>query len=127
MIEQGLRSPATTLNRARRRVIEVFSRRGKTPRPDGMDCALCLWDKSSGTITFAGARRPLYLYRSKDMDLPELGKSVTKKEGIIVISGDKMSVGYEKHVSLEQDLFSELTFKVYPQDLLYICSDGYAD
>ncbi len=130
VIEQGLRSPAEILNETRKRVISIFSRSGEEPRPDGMDCALCLWDKRSNTLTFAGASRPLYLCRSEGADLSLFNNRAKVKEGIeevIIIHGDKMAVGYEAHVSLEKDLFSEITFQVYPGDMLYLCSDGYAD
>ncbi len=127
VIEQGLRSPAEILNEARKRVISVFSRSGEEPRPDGMDCALCLWDKRSNTLTFAGANRPLYLCRSEKINLSIFNGRAKEKEGVIIIQGDKMAVGYEPHVSLEKDLFSEITFQVYSGDMLYICTDGYLD
>lgn len=74
---------------------------------DGMDIALCVWDKKD-KLQFAGANNPLYLYRNGEL---------------IETKGDKQPIGrFENrkpfnthHVTLEKG------------DSIYLFSDGYAD
>ncbi len=130
VIERGLRSPATILTEARKRVIHIFTRGGEKPRTDGMDCALCLWDKATNIITFAGANRPLYICRANTIrpeEIPE--KAYVRKDfqQILIVRGDKMSIGYEEVPKDQKSTFSEVQIKVQPGDMLYLFSDGYVD
>jgi len=51
------------------------------PSDDGLDIALCLFDRETGGLTFSGARIPLMIVQN--------GK-------LRVIKGDKQSIGYKK-------------------------------
>ncbi len=125
VIEQRLHSPAAVLTEARKRITQIFSRGAQTPRPDGMDCALCLWDKTTSTLTFAGANRPLFLCRSQIPEPPITHQQIKQWEtfeNLFIIQGDKMSVSYEEHTS---KAFSEITFPIHAGDVVYLCSDGF--
>jgi len=81
-----------------------------TTTKDGMDLALCSYDKKTRTLEYAGAYNPLYLIRSGEVEQ---------------LKADKFAIGgyfedpdqkYTNHVlQLEKD------------DYIYIFSDGYAD
>lgn len=75
---------------------------------DGMDMAVCSFDKEKGTLLYSGANSPLYLVR----------------EGRLVhYSPDKMPVS----VHYRMDPFSLNTIELKKGDTFYIFSDGYAD
>ena len=77
---------------------------------DGMDVALCVFNKKSMTLDFAGANNPLYIIRDNE---------------IMIIKGDKMPVG--KYQEGEEKSFSSETIKVNHGDVIYSFSDGFAD
>lgn len=76
---------------------------------DGMDIALCCYDKANGTLEYAGANNPLWLVR---------------KGEIQEIKGDKLSIGLQ---SSDSSRFTNHIVKPEKGDTIYIFSDGYAD
>ncbi|NEN22139.1 SpoIIE family protein phosphatase [Cryomorpha ignava] len=76
---------------------------------DGMDMALCVYDKKAGTIDYAGAYSPLYLIRNKEL-------IIYKPNKIPIASPDAPSADYTSQ-----------RIKLEPNDMIYIFSDGYAD
>jgi len=76
---------------------------------DGMDIALCVYDKVNMEIAFAGANNPFYLVS---------GEELTE------IKGDKQPIGVYKG---DTKPFTSHTVKVKKGDCIYIASDGYAD
>lgn len=77
---------------------------------DGMDIALCTWDKKANTLEFAGAFNPMYLFRNGQLN---------------VIRGDRMPVG--TFVGEEVVSFNNFEMPVQEGDVVYIFSDGFAD
>lgn len=77
---------------------------------DGMDIALCSWNKEKQLLQFAGANNPLWLIRNGEL---------------IEIKGDKFPVG----IFLEEKMqnFTNHQLNVCEGDVIYIFSDGYAD
>lgn len=96
------------LNQLRGQVIKSLHQTGKSDEPrDGMEMAICIIDFSKMKLQFAGAFRPLYLIRDKD---------------IIELNGDNMPIGiYED----EESSFTnkEITFE--RDDVIYMFTDGY--
>ncbi|MEC5207115.1 SpoIIE family protein phosphatase [Vogesella urethralis] len=79
---------------------------------DGMDCAFCWYDYASHTLTFAGAKTPIFV-------LPPKGDEVD------VVDGNKKGVGY---VSTPLDYqWDNRTLKLKPGSRLYISTDGIID
>ncbi|MCF8459160.1 MAG: SpoIIE family protein phosphatase [Flavobacteriales bacterium] len=77
---------------------------------DGMDIALCSWNKNKNTLQFAGAYNPLYLFRDGEL---------------IEYRGDRFPVG--RFVGEESNSFKNHEIKVKKGDMLYIFSDGFSD
>ncbi|MCA1756708.1 MAG: SpoIIE family protein phosphatase [Bacteroidales bacterium] len=75
---------------------------------DGMDMSLCILERETGQLQFAGAFNPLWLVR--DGRLTEF-------------SADRMPVGYDMKLSL----FNTRETTVQEGDALYLLSDGYYD
>lgn len=77
---------------------------------DGMDIALCAWDKKKNTLEFAGAFNPMYLFRDGQLT---------------VLRGDRMPVG--TFVGEEVINFNNFEMPAKEGDVVYIFSDGFAD
>jgi serine phosphatase RsbU (regulator of sigma subunit) len=108
--ENNILQPSLILDGLRERVIVALSQQdGQDARKDGMDIALCVLDKSSGILEFAGANNPLYYVKDGEM---------------IEIKGDKMPVGYMPE---RNGPFTNHKIQLSTGDALYIFSDGFAD
>src|SRR5690606_35249817 len=90
-------------------VAALSQQKGEDARKDGMDIAICVLDKSTGELEFAGANNPLYYVKDGEM---------------IEIKGDKQPVGYMPE---REAPFSNYKVTLNEGDAIYIFSDGYAD
>ncbi|HAW50940.1 MAG TPA: hypothetical protein DCX54_01235 [Flavobacteriales bacterium] len=75
---------------------------------DGMDMALCCFNKKNFTLEYAGANNPLYLVR--DVELIEY-------------KADKQQIGNYS----DMNLFTNHVIQLKPGDRIYLMTDGYAD
>lgn len=102
-----LLSPAEILDVLRKRIINNFGDDDESLK-DGIDMALCCWDKQTKTLTYAGAMRPLL--------------HISKKE-IIQIKATRCPIGqYPKLFRFENHIVP-----VKKGDHIFIYSDGFAD
>ena len=108
---QGINDSAEILNRLNTGVIQTFSKDDdSTLVKDGMDVAFCVIDKENNILQYSGAFSNLYLVRDSK---------------IIEVKGDRYSVGMGNKA--EQQLFSSHYIPIYPDDMIYIFTDGYVD
>lgn len=77
---------------------------------DGMDLALCCYDKKTKVLQYAGAFNPLYLIRDGEINQ---------------IKADKFAIGtyYEDNTKK----YTNHTIQLQEKDYIYVFSDGYAD
>jgi PAS domain S-box-containing protein len=78
---------------------------------DGMDIALCAIDKTTRTITYAGANRPIWIIRNGNAMVEEI------KATIHAIGG----------FTSDNQHFNNHEIKLSPGDAFYTFTDGYAD
>jgi serine phosphatase RsbU (regulator of sigma subunit) len=117
-------SAGEILNYLRNNVIRSLHQTGKSgEQKDGMDISLCIIDKNSNQIEFAGANNPLYIVKSE--------KLKDKSEDLLAfdfqlleIKGDKMPIGI---YASEEKSFTTKNYSVNSGDMLYLFTDGYAD
>lgn len=98
------------LNLLRQEVIRSLKQRGmEGETQDGMDIALCIYNRRSNRLDFAGANNPLYHVRNNEL---------------LRIDADKMPIGI--HRSSDRPFTNH---HIYPEkgDAIYLFSDGYAD
>ena len=82
-------------------------------RRDGMDITLCAFNSNSNEIQYAGANRPLWVYR-KD-----------KGYELEIIKATKFPIG---GLELEENrVYQNHVVQINEGDCLYLFSDGYAD
>ena len=101
---------------------------------DGMDIALCGYDKTTRKIHFAGAKNPIYIIRKAE-NIADLGfhfedqKEALKDDEHPVylqeIKGDSHPIGAYVGDSLKP--FTDHTIQLREGDMVYVFSDGYAD
>jgi serine phosphatase RsbU (regulator of sigma subunit) len=109
--EHKLTKPSEILNQLNKTVNHTLNKKkGEVTLQDGMDIALCCFDKEKMMLEYAGAYNPLYLVR--DNQLSE-------------IKADRHAVG--AYIENEIKLFTNNEIEVKPGDMVYVFSDGYAD
>lgn len=109
--ERGLRRPSEILDEVNIRLSETLRQQSDESKVrDGMDIALCRFDRRKMKLEFAGAFNPLFLIRNGQM---------------FEYKADKFPVG----AFMDEDLrrFSHNEISLEKDDMLYLFSDGYAD
>ncbi|HOU31034.1 MAG TPA: SpoIIE family protein phosphatase, partial [Bacteroidales bacterium] len=108
--EYGLIRPSAILDQLNIEVSKSIIQSHEKGITDGMDLALIAYNRKKFTLEFAGAYNPLYLVRNGE---------------VIVYKGDRFPIGM---VTIEQKKkFTNVNVDIQPGDMIYMCSDGYAD
>jgi tetratricopeptide (TPR) repeat protein len=106
---ENLRSDQV-LNHLRELIISSLRQTGKSGESrDGMDMTICIIDTETLMLDYAGAYNAIYIVRGDEL---------------IESKPDKMPIGI--HVK-ELDPFTPYSFQLLKGDIIYSCSDGYAD
>lgn len=114
--EQHIYQPAEILNNLHIGVKTALNHnKGEFERRDGMDIALCSFNKENMTLDYAGANRALWIYR----------KGTTEKAEII--KPDKFPIGGLEFDFEVKRQFTNHTVQLQKGDCVYVFSDGYAD
>ncbi|MBI4929672.1 MAG: tetratricopeptide repeat protein [Bacteroidetes bacterium] len=106
--EFGLEKPSEILDKLNELVEETFRQSSNGEIKDGMDIALCCYDRKNKTLEFAGANNPLYHISNG---------------ALTEIKGDKQPVGAFEN----RKKFTNQIISIKENDSIYIFSDGYAD
>ncbi len=110
ILEKRIESSSQILNHVNKFIIESLKQDLATVKSkDGMDTAICIFEKDLSSVKYAGANRPLWLIRDKEL---------------IQYSPDKMSIGGNNYSDYE---FNEMTIPLQKGDSVYLFSDGYPD
>jgi len=110
ILKDEVLEPAKILDVLREGVINSLNQKKEyTEATDGMDLALCIYDKKLKQIKYAGAQMSLY---------------IATEEGVKRIKPDIMPVG----VGFRDDRnFSQQTIDITGKETIYLFSDGYPD
>jgi len=104
------RKPNIVLNELRKNVIEsLHQNSAEGTSKDGMDISLMMVDTKNGILKFSGAHNNLFIVR---------------KHEFIILDADKMPIGMHPHADRS---FNEKEILLHKNDMIYMCSDGYAD
>ena len=124
----GIRQPGVILGHLRSKVKEILAPEGSGyDQTDGMDMAIAIIDPEKKELQFAGANRPLFLFRKKlpvveTQTIPYSSLEDDEYE-LCAIKGDKQPIG----VHWEENEFTNHSIKIQEHDSLYIFSDGFVD
>ena len=118
--EFDLVDPAKILNKTRELVIQTFTQSGQDVK-DGMDISMCVKEKSTGKIFFAGANNPVWIIREGSPKSPE----VPNQDGFWLdeVKGNKQPVG----VHYNQQDFTSQELELKQGETIYLFTDGFAD
>lgn len=109
-MENGITASDKILNQLRDGIIKSLKQTGVTgSQKDGMDIALCVWDKKKMKLEFSGANNPLWIIRENEC---------------VIIKPDKMPIGYYND---ELVPFTKHEISLQPGDILYVATDGFED
>jgi len=115
VVEKGIDKPSEILDIMNKEIIQAL-KQGDGENNDGMDVCLCRIEKDNkggATVTFAGAKRPLYYFKNEDKSLN-------------YIKGTRKSIGGTQ-AKRNNELFLDHEFYLNNGDLLYLTSDGIID
>ena len=124
----GIRQPGVILGHLRNKVKEILVQEGSVnDQRDGMDMAIAIIDPEKKECQFAGANRPLFLFRKKQQVTGEEKNPYSSLNNddyeLYVIKGDKQPIG----IHWEEKEFTNHLIKLQEHDALYIFSDGFID
>jgi serine phosphatase RsbU (regulator of sigma subunit) len=106
----GLPTAGQILEGLRDYVIHALHQKGdRDEARDGIEIALIILDLDKMTLQFAGANRPMYLVRGKE---------------VLHYKGDRMPIGIYGN---KDQAFSSLDLSLQEGDSIYLFSDGYLD
>ena len=109
--ENGVTEPAQILKNLNAGIIDALKQsEGEKEIHDGMDIALCSLDLKNSTLKYAGANRPLWIFKNGEMTMIKPAKSAIG--------------GYQ---SARKEEFSQHEIPVSKGDTIYLFTDGYAD
>jgi serine phosphatase RsbU (regulator of sigma subunit) len=111
---RGVMKVDAILNELRDKIISSLSQSGaSTQQKDGMDIALCIIEKSTKILHYAGAHNPLYIIqKNQSTSIYELSE----------IKADRMPIGaYPK----DNQSFKSNSIQLKANDSIYLFSDGY--
>lgn len=97
------------LNQLRVMITAALSQSGASNNTDdGMDIAMCIYNRKTRELNFSGANCPLYLVRDEELH---------------IIKPNRMPIGY---FPVKKD-FTGHTLKIKKGDIIYLFTDGYSD
>ena len=121
--EFGFRRPAEILEKTSELVVETFMKSEREVK-DGMDIALCVFNRKTGGLLFAGANNAVWIIRKK-MDGQQVLQAVIADERnmLIELRGDKRPIGH----SAVRRSFTDQEIILQNGDAVYMSTDGYFD
>jgi len=97
------------LNQLRVMITAALSQSGASNNTDdGMDIAMCIFNRKTRELNYSGANCPLYLVRGEELH---------------IIKPNRMPIGY---FPVQKD-FNGHTLKIKKGDIIYLFTDGYSD
>lgn len=117
--EKNITEPAEILNELHMGVKTALKQSEETEneRRDGMDIALCSLNEENNVVEYAGANRPLWVFR----------KNKEGEGAFEMIKANKFPIGGLEMEDEEKRKFTNHVIPVEKGDTLYVFSDGYAD
>ncbi|MCB9196527.1 MAG: SpoIIE family protein phosphatase [Flavobacteriales bacterium] len=107
--EASLTNPALILQKVNDNIVQVLKQTDDLEsNRDGLDVAIIIIDEENKEVKFAGAMRPLYIYRNGVRN---------------IVKGDRYSLGG----MMAEKIFESKSIEIQTGDKLYIFTDGYAD
>ncbi len=108
--ELGILQPSKVLDSMNTLIKKILHQDKGSDIRDGMDMALCTFDKHTNTLEYAGANNPVFILSDGKLN---------------IIKGSKLTVGSMEEEKVEPPVNHSVQLK--KGDCFYIFSDGYVD
>ncbi|GAB5538989.1 MAG: hypothetical protein Salg2KO_10920 [Salibacteraceae bacterium] len=123
-----LKEPSAILDWVNREIHKFFCKDGLDA--NGMDVALCAYNRRANTMQFAGAKRPLFVHRAgkePSIELSQISRTQLSVETgtLHEIKGQYPGIGSVWPENTRPGM--DLEIQLYPNDTFYMSSDGFAD
>ena len=116
--DKNIMKPSEILNELHNGVKSALKQSNSdNERRDGMDIALCALNEDSTLLEFAGANRPLWIFR----------KNKKNDEAFEMIKANKFPIGGLEMEGEEKREFTNHEISLEKGDVIYLFSDGFAD
>ncbi len=132
VIEQTCKNAGEILNQLREKIKKTLKQKGENQeQKDGMDMAICIVNKNTMQMQYAGAYNPLYIIR-KNEKISELKDSLANVNykilehndySLIDVSADRQPIA----IYLKEKPFTTKQISIKKDDLFYTFSDGFID
>ena len=124
-------NPSEILNQLRLHIIQSLKQNEPlSDNYDGLDISFCILNTKTLVCRYSGAHNSLYIIRKQNDfntdDLIQLSnyQIIESTENLMIeLKSDKMPVS----VNIRMDSFNNQTIKLFSNDIIYLCTDGYAD
>jgi serine phosphatase RsbU (regulator of sigma subunit) len=125
VLKEKIIHPEIVLDIIRKMVIESLKQKGEMwEQKDGMDIAICFYDRHTSVIEFSGANNPLFIIREKEKEPLPFAKQIENDNFMLYeIKGERMPVSFSDRM----EPFIRHTFRAQENDRLYLFSDGICD
>lgn len=125
VVENKILDAASILNNLRGNLLKQMQQKGQEAvNRDGMDIALCVWNKNTNIIDCAGANNPVYVLRN-DGNVPADEKTKLHNNILLEVFPDKQPIGYLE--GKMDTTFTSFSLELQKGDCIYLSSDGYHD
>ncbi len=128
VIEQKMVNPKDIFNQLQGVINSFFLNSNNEHINDGMDMALCVYNKKTSLLQYSGAKNPLYIVRntSKLLIVDDVEQDAVLKEkdrALYVVKADRKGI----EPTLTPIQYTCHDIKVEKGDIVYLFTDGYAD
>ncbi len=128
VIDNGTTDPGEILDTLRTKIIASLETEQEDSSNDGMDMGICVWNRNTNELSFAGANNGLWLIRESSKLDEKIFKSILKDENsdlaLAELAPDKMPIG---HYFKVPPPFNTKKIKLEDGDNIILYTDGYAD
>lgn len=116
ILNKNILDPSEILEELDQMIVATVQKQnsGSTPTKDGMDISVLVFDDDAKTVSFSGAKNPLYMVRNNEMEVIKASKYSIGST--LVSKADVLVKKFETH-----------TIQLMRGDQFYILSDGYQD
>lgn len=116
--DKNITEPAEILNELHLGVKTALKQNNnENERRDGMDIALCCVNEENNLLEYAGANRPLWIFRA----------NAPAESALEIIKANKFPIGGLEMENEVKRSFTNHQIPVQKGDIVYLFSDGYAD
>jgi len=125
VLKEKVIHPEEILNKVRDMIIEALKQKGlRGEQKDGMDISICIYNKESSEIEYAGANNPLFIVRKKDKEPVSCDRHFEHEDHILYeIKADRMPISIFDNM----EPFTRHNIKIQKNDRLYLFTDGICD